>query len=343
MNEFKVSYITTLPKEANAPSVSITGDEDKNYRVFFVDVETSKVVSSGVCKNNQTILSNSRQWYTNWLVVVDEGLGEIVHTDFFELENKTVFIKMDAHALGDNIAWMPYVRAFKKKHNCNVICSTFYNDLFVSDYPEILFVKPNTVVENIFTQYYVGASNDGNLKYSPVKVNEVPLQQVASRILGLETIELNPEIGGKIPMIHSKPYVTLSEFGSAKNKEWVFENGWQQVVDFLNSKGYDVVVISKEPTQLKNVIDLTGNIPLEKRAVDIKNAAMHLGVSSGLSWLAWGLGTHVVMISDVTPIWHEFQTNITRLCANELNQVDYEAKGVTSITDVLKRLDEMAT
>ena len=70
---------------------------------------------------------------------------------------------------------------------------------------------------------------------------------------------------------------------------------------------------------------------------------MHLGVSSGLSWLAWGLGTHVVMISDVTPIWHEFQTNITRLCANELNQVDYEAKGVTSITDVLKRLDEMAT
>ena len=32
-NSFKVSFVTTLPKEANAPRVTITGNEDKTYKV----------------------------------------------------------------------------------------------------------------------------------------------------------------------------------------------------------------------------------------------------------------------------------------------------------------------
>jgi hypothetical protein len=63
-----------------------------------------------------------------------------------------------------------------------------------------------------------------------------------------------------------------------------------------------------------------------------------LGVSSGLSWLAWSLGTHVVMISDVTPNFHEFQTNITRLNANKLDAVNYLAEGQTSLEEVIEKL-----
>jgi ADP-heptose:LPS heptosyltransferase len=100
-------------------------------------------------------------------------------------------------------------------------------------------------------------------------------------------------------------------------------------------------VISKEPSQLKNIVDMTGNINLSHRIVDIMNAEFHLGVSSGLSWLAWSLGKHVVMISDVTPKWHEFHSDITRFCANDLTSVNYKADGQTNVKDVIEKLGQM--
>jgi len=208
-----------------------------------------------------------------------------------------------------------------------------------SEFPNILFVKPNTVVENIYAQYYIGATNEDNPYYSPIKVNENPLQDVASSILGLRRTEQRPDLSYKVNHIPSRiegEYVTLSEFGSAENKHW--KGDWQKVVNYFIERGYEVVVISKEKTSLTGVTDKSGDFPLEDRMVDLKHAKMHLGVSSGLSWLAWSLGTHVVMISDVTPNFHEFQTNITRLNANKLDAVNYLAEGQTSLEEVLEKL-----
>lgn len=343
MNSFSVSYVTTLPKEGNAPRVTILGDEPHRYLVSFYDYG-NELVSSGYCETNQSIACNSRQWYTEWFIRIEDENQEVVHQSFFDLRDKTVFIKMDAYALGDNIAWIPYVEAFRKKHGCKVICSTFHNHLFIESYPDILFVKPNTVVENIYAQYYVGAHNDDNIIYCPIKVNEFPLQMVAAASLGLEIDEIRPDLTSQYKRIKSnakKKYVTLSEFGSAENKSWMAEGGWQQVVDYLNYIGFDVVVISKEKTSLLNVIDLSGEIDLKHRALDILHAEFHLGVSSGLSWLAWALGKHVVMISDVTPIWHEFQSDITRLCASDLEGVNYLAEGQTKPNEVIGKIVEL--
>jgi autotransporter strand-loop-strand O-heptosyltransferase len=343
MNLFKVSYVTTLPKIGNAPSVSIFGDIDEVYTVLFYDYG-KELISSGYCETNNTILCGKRQWYTDWHIVIKNEDGEIVHQTFFNLENETVFIKIDSYALGDNIAWIPYVEEFRKKHKCRVICSTFFNDLFAENYPDILFVRPNITIENIYTQYYVGADIENNEIYCPIKVNELPLQMVAVAILGLDVKEIRPNLTSKYlnkKFEIKRKYVTLSEFGSFSEKKWMFYDGWQHVVDFLNYKGFDVVVISKEKTYLENVIDLTGELSLNSRAIDIFNAEFHLGISSGLSWLAWGLGKHVVMISDVTPHWHEFQTDITRFCANELNEVNYLSKGQTKPIDVISKLGDL--
>ena len=343
MNKIKVSYVTTLPKEGNAPRVSITGDENKLYHVSFYE-KNGGLVSSGTCQTNQTIVANLKQWYTEWLVVIEDGERRPVYHEYFNPKGRVVFIKMDAFALGDNIAWIPYVEAFRVKHNCTVICSTFYNDLFVDAYPNILFVKPNSTIENVYAQYYIGASNDDNPHYSPVKTNEVPLQSVAAKTLGLTDEEINPDLTSRFSHIHPRfkfKYVTLSEFGSSHEKAWKVENGWQEVVNHLVSKGYQVVVISKEPTQLKNIIDMTGNIDLSLRSLDIMHAEFHLGISSGLSWLAWAMGTHVVMVSDVTPNFHEFQSNITRINANELNVINYSVTNETNVSNVIEKLDDL--
>ena len=343
MNRFKVSYVTTLPKEGNAPRVTIIGDEIKKYKVSFYELNRG-LVSSGFCETNQTIVGKTKQWFTEWIIIIDDEYGNPAYHEFFKPNGKKIFIKMDAHALGDNIAWMPYVEEFRKKHECTVICSTFYNDLFIDSYPEILFVKPNTQIDNIYAQYYIGASDDDNPYYSPVKFSKVPLQIVAADILGLDRIEIKPDLSILCkhlpPRVKSK-YVTLSEHGSSDIKKWRDENGWQKVVDYLTSLDYQVLVISKEPTKLKNVIDLTGDVSLEKRVQDIYHAKAHLGISSGLSWLAWAVGTHVVMVSDFTPKWHEFQTNITRFCASDLDSINYSVDAQTKIEDVIQKLDEL--
>ena len=90
-----------------------------------------------------------------------------------------------------------------------------------------------------------------------------------------------------------------------------------------------------------NVIDHTGNYDLKDRMYEIYHAEFHLGVSSGLSWLAWAVGTHVVMISDVTPKFHEFSSNVTRIGGDGLDRVNYESETQTSLEKVLEKLGEL--
>ena len=79
---------------------------------------------------------------------------------------------------------------------------------------------------------------------------------------------------------------------------------------------------------------------MSERIVDIRHAKLHLGVSSGLSCLAWAIGTHVVMISDVTPKFHEFSTNITRIGGDDLMVVNYGVDSHTTLEKVIEKLGE---
>ena len=92
--------------------------------------------------------------------------------------------------------------------------------------------------------------------------------------------------------------------------------GWQQVVDWLNQNGYKVMVISKERTDLKGTINHTGDYPLTQRMNEIQHSEFFIGVSTGLSWLAWGLETPVVMISGFTKPWFEFQEGNIRIASS---------------------------
>lgn len=91
MKKILFSYKTTLPIEANAPCVKIIDDEDGIFDVsFFVAREDKFVlVSKGVCKNNQTIISGSHQWYDKWLINVHKN-GELIAQDLFDPRGRVV-------------------------------------------------------------------------------------------------------------------------------------------------------------------------------------------------------------------------------------------------------------
>jgi autotransporter strand-loop-strand O-heptosyltransferase len=347
---FDINYISRFPLTGDSPKVTVIGTpyirRKNEFKVHFIDFDTRETISIKECGLNETV-AGGRQWFTNWLIQIYHSDGMLLHSEKMNLKGKYVFIKIDAYALGDNIAWMPYINEFRYRHDCHVICSTFFNGLFEKEYPQILFATPNTQINNIYAQYYIGANTEVNQMYSPVVSTNVPLQFVASRSLGLDDVEMKPRISTKdfdfnyAENNYGGKYVCISEHASFKTKEWRAVGGWQAVVDFLNSNGYKVVVISKEPTELQNVINKTGNLPLSDRIDDLRYAHFFIGVSSGLAWLSWAVYTHVVMISDVTPSFHEFQSNITRIGGETLNAIDYDAPTISSVKDVIEKIKKL--
>jgi autotransporter strand-loop-strand O-heptosyltransferase len=339
--KFKISYKTTSPLQDGAPIVYCYPEQnDSDYTVYFKDLQTGDIFETPITPETKYI-SSGRQWFTYWEVIIKDSNGTVVLYDKFDPTNKVVFIKSDAKALGDNLAWMPYIEEFRIKNNCIVVCSTFFNELFINSYPNILFVEPNIQIQNVYAQYYIGTHNTLNICYQPSLYLNNPLQKIACDILGLTYSEIKPNIGITLN-IPKKKQITLSERASLKVKEWNVVGGWQAIVDLFVKYGYEVIVISKEYSYLKNVTNKSGDRPLQERIYDIATSKYHVGLSSGLSWLAWAANTHTFLISDFTPPNHEFQSNSTRIYNKESirSSISYEEiLNPVSIQDTLEIIE----
>jgi autotransporter strand-loop-strand O-heptosyltransferase len=258
----------------------------------------------------------------NWRVEV-YNKGNLVFEHNWNPQGKRVYIHLDSGALGDTIAWFPYVEEFRKTFMCDVICSTFHNDWFEKNYPKIEFIKPGTQVEDLYAMYTIGwFYEDKKVIFDkiPIDFKKYPLQQTASEILGLKYSEVKPIITtlDKKTDIEGD-YVIIAPHASAHAKYWNHPGGWQTIIDYLNNNGYKVVILTAEPLgdewhdsklggTLHGVIDKTGyNIALEDRMVDIRDAKLFIGVGSGLSWLSWALNTPTIMISGFSYPYTEFQ------------------------------------
>jgi len=294
-----------------------------NVDGFFIEVNgnenDSSVYSIEIYDNNNLVYSDSinlntwiklnKQYYGNYYFLIKKD-GNIIHSEELTLQNKRVFISFESKSLGDNIAWIPYCEEFRKKHNCQLIVSTFWNKFFIEPYPNIEFVEPGTVVNNIFALYRIGWF--WNNYKEPEKPNLIPLQKSATNILGLDFKELKPSIYYIPKKVYDFKYITIATHSTAGCKYWHYPNGWQQIVDYLNYKGYKVVHVSKENTDLENVIQIEDS-SIENTMSVIHNSEFFIGLSSGLSWLSWALNKHVIMISNFTSPDHEFTSNCSRI------------------------------
>jgi autotransporter strand-loop-strand O-heptosyltransferase len=291
------------------PFLEIKGVSDSDYRVVFYDGE-------GVIQYENTIKSNhwvklNRQYFTNWTTKVFEN-GEMVYANYLHLNGKRVYIAFESKSLGDTIAWMPYVEEFRKKHNCTVICSTFWNSLF--DYPEIEFAEPGSVVPNLYALYRIGYFD--NLDKLPLKPVTIPLQKVATAILGLDFQEMIPRLAYKPKVAKIGKYVTIATNSTSGMKFWTKE-GWQELINWLVSDGYEVYNVSLEPNPFDNCTQIT-TPSLQSKMDWIAGSEFFIGLSSGLAWVAYAMGKHTFMIANFTEEWNEFTNNCTRIVKKDV-------------------------
>jgi autotransporter strand-loop-strand O-heptosyltransferase len=300
------------------PTVEILGNSPSVFRVEFWD-DKYLVFSDSIKINHWTCVN--REYYTKWRIRVFKD-EELVSDTVLELAGMKVLIVLDSRSLGDTIAWIPYVQAFKTKHNCSVSVSTYHNNLFEFVYPELDFVIPGANVEGVHAIYNLGWFYDGNKE--PELPNVIPLQQAACNILGLRYKEIIPKI--HMPRIlykHEKKYVAIATRSTAGCKHWNDEY-WQDVINHLVRNGYDVINTSLESTHYENCYNME-NKSMNVTMGIIKNCELFIGLSSGLSWLAWSLEKPVIMISNFTKSDHEFScirptdTTVCHGCWNNKN------------------------
>ena len=304
--------------------VEILGEKSTKFKVEFIDQSTGTTVYDTEITNNMWT-KTAVKYHLDYLIkITNLDNGEIFEHKF-NAEGKRVYIHLDSTAIGDTLAWFPYVEEFRKKHNCQVVCSTFHNDWFQSEYPEIEFIKPGTPVNDIYAMYSIGwhynEEGEVNTDFNPNDFRKYGLQECSADILGIDYQEIKPKLSFRktlqIAPIEGK-YVVIAPHASAHAKYWNYPGGWQDVIDYLNKEGYKVVMITQEPLgdawhdsklggTLTGVIDKTGDHPLEDRATDIMGAEFFIGVGSGLSWLSWALGTKTILISGFSAPFSEFK------------------------------------
>jgi autotransporter strand-loop-strand O-heptosyltransferase len=313
-NIVKIQNKVTL-NFVRGPFVEITGNKKADYKVDFVDNKTGKVLFSSNIGSNCWTKCNI-EYFVEWKVNIYED-GNLWYEHLYNPKGKRIYISLDSRALGDTLAWFPYMDEFRKKYECEVITSTFMNDMFTEQYPNLEFVNPGTNVDNLYAMYSIGLFyNDDdsiNLLKNPIDPKTVTLQKMASDILGLQYTEVKPKIKKRnVTIDKNLKQVCIGVFGTAQPKFWNNPNGWQDIVDWLNDRGYTVKLVSKEGddymgNKLPTGIVKHPNGPIEGVMDEMKKSKAFIGIGSGLSWLSWALNIPTVLISGFSYDWAEMQ------------------------------------
>ena len=297
------------------PFVEIKGPKNASYKVQFIDNKTGNIRYTSNIGNN-CWCKCSIEYFIDWKIVIYEN-DKLWYEYVYNAKDKRVYIALDSKALGDSLAWMPYADEFRKKHQCKVILSTFMNDMFQDQYPEIEFVKPGTNVTDLYAMYCMGLfyNEDStiNILKSPNNFREQTMQKMCSDVLGLDYIEVKPKIKQRpVKEDFDLKQVCIGVFGTAQSKFWNNPTGWQDVVDWLNNRGYTVRLLSKEGDEYMGNKLPTGIIkhpegPLELVMDEMKKSKAFIGIGSGLSWLSWSLDVPTVLISGFSYDWAEMK------------------------------------
>ena len=210
---------------------------------------------------------------------------------------------------------------FKKKHGCRLDVLLPNEEMFdtlKASYEDINFVKNDRDIRNYYAVYKICYALENWENSNPINPKTIPLQMVASSVLGLDYEEIRPNLKFSKTKTDGKKYICIATQSTAQCKYWNNDGGWETVIKYLNSKGYDVWCIDRFPSfgskkhkmnYIPNgAIDKTGDCSLETRMSQISNSEFFIGLGSGLSWLAWALNKPVVLISGFSKPFAEFET-----------------------------------
>lgn len=231
--------------------------------------------------------------------------AEPVFTYLFNPESQLVHFNFLKSGMGDRISLFPYMEQFRKQWHCKVSCSVepYLQEIIRLYFPEVNCSDPPT---DSYATYFPAPTFLPFL--APEECRRVPMLSFGQQIFGLQfadKIIYRPTVPRQI----AQPYVCIGVQASAAIKAWLYPHGWDVVIDYLRRLGYRVLCIDKYPIKSdhgftvkipEGAEDFTGDFPLSERVNLLAYADFFVGLSSGLSWLAWAANCPVILISGIT-------------------------------------------
>jgi autotransporter strand-loop-strand O-heptosyltransferase len=296
-------------------------DNGRPRRIRLLDLNTSNTLFETTGGFRAGLVRSAKRYFVRFRLEVwgDDGL---VFSHDYDARGRDVLVQLYPFTLGDGIGWFPNAVRFQERHGCRLTCAmaAAMIPLFRDAYPQIEFVPHDAVdTARYYASYIVGVFFDhlGEV-LQPCDPRLVGLHRTAAYILGVEPDDAPPRVAladESRPI--AEPYVCIATQATGQNKYWNNPAGWSDIVGYLNELGYRVVCIDQKKLHGQGLSwnhipagaeDETGDRPLQERARWLKHADFFIGLSSGLSWLAWAVGTPVVMISGFTHPINEFPT-----------------------------------
>ena len=294
-------------------------ESEHPWRLRLSDMDTGNVLFETTLKAGR--VNSSKRYYVRFkLEAWQQDKSVFVHE--YDATDREVMIQFPVGTLGDPMGWFPYAVKFQEKHGCRLTCAIGDRliPLFRTTYPQINFVAHEDVKpEQYYATYSIGLFfDDKDFVHQPCDFRHVGLHRTAGYILGVDPTEVAPRLhldNDTRPI--AEPYVVIAAQSTTQSKYWNNPNGWRELVAWLKEAGYRVVCIDQKATHGTGIVwnhipygaeDQTGDQPLMERARWLKHADFFIGLSSGLSWLAWATGVPVVMIAGFTHPTNEFDT-----------------------------------
>jgi autotransporter strand-loop-strand O-heptosyltransferase len=304
--DFNGGCRVTFAQSAHPWKVRLS-DLDTGNTIFQTEVEAGRI-------------SSSKRYYVRFRIELWQQ-DQLVFTHDYAATDREVLIQFPVGTLGDTVGWFPYAVKFKEKHGCRLTCAMAEKliPLFRDAYPDITFVPPGEIKpERYYASYSMGLFfDDQDCIHQPCDFRHVGLHRTAGYILGVDPADMPPRVAPSdetSPI--AEPYVCIAVQSTSQAKYWNNPQGWYTIVKFLKDSGYRVICIDQKPTHGTGLVwnhipngaeDQTGQ-PLQEVARWLQHAAFFVGLSSGLSWLAWAAGTRVVMIAGFSHPTTEFTT-----------------------------------
>jgi|SRR5579883_331484 len=297
----------------------VVAEDKAPWKVRLKDLDTGNILFE--TQFNAGRVNSSKRYYVRFGIELLQE-DKVVFTHDYSAANREVAIQFPIGTLGDTLGWLPYAIKFQEKHRCRLTCAMaeWLIPLFKDAYPTVNFITHEQVTpDKYYATYNLGLFfDDKDCIFQPTDFRHVGLHRTAGYILGVDPTETPPKI--HIPD-DSRPiperYVVIAAQSTTQSKYWNNPGGWREIVQFLKDNGYRVLCIDQKATHGHGLIwnhipygaeDFTGDKPLAERARFMKHADFFIGLSSGLSWLAWAARTPVVMISGFTLPDNEFAT-----------------------------------
>jgi len=260
----------------------------------------------------------AQQWYQEWECrIYNTDTGHLHYTlkpDF------TYFgVHLESSSLGDTLSFMGQIEQMNSER--------YHERLAVITHKQFLFDWELLAAQGIvkskwdetkttYPQNYQGLGvfqGDDAVSHPekhPRDWRTIPMGAIAADQLGIKYVErrptLAPEFYEKHPTADARG-VCIATASTAQAKYWNHPTGWQDLVNKFRDKDVPVYYISREDTELEGVEHISD---LTDAAQYMRTTGKLVGISSGLSWLAWALDINVAMISGFTWEFVEFNCEV---------------------------------